>query len=368
MPSDEVVLITGGTGAIGWPLAAALAPDASAVFSLARGATPVSRPDLRAVRGDILEPDSLGMAPDVATVVRARVTRIVHAAALTRFDAPLGEVRRVNVDGTRHVLAFASSCPRLRGVCALSTIYVAGRRTGRILESELEHDSGFVNAYEQSKYEAERVLREWMPRLPIAVCRLSTVLGDSASGEVYRLAAVHHAIRFLYHSLLPMIPGAPDSPVDLIATDYAVAAVRHLSGDGFVAGGTFHVSAGADTVSERELIDLVVDAFVRYRPAWRRRAIEKPVIVDLDTFELFRRSVDAVADQTLRAPVAVLAHFAPQLSFPKRFEDAECRMALAASGIVRPPIRETLTRVVEHLIEHNWTSGEDRAAQRTHGV
>jgi nucleoside-diphosphate-sugar epimerase len=368
MSSDEVVLITGGTGAIGWPLATAVAKEASEVVLLARGSAPASRLALRLVRGDVLEPGSLGMAPDVAASVRARVTRIVHAAALTRFDAPLDAVRRVNVDGTRHVLAFASSCPRLRGICALSTIYVAGRRTGRILESELEHDCGFVNAYEQSKHEAEQLLREWMPRLPITVCRLSTVLGDSASGEVYRLAAVHHAIRFLYHSLLPMIPGAPDSPVDLIATDYAVAAVRQLSGGGFVAGGTFHLSAGADTMSECELIDLVVDAFLRYRPAWRRKAIEKPVIVDLDTFELFRRSVDAVADQALRAPVAVLSHFAPQLSFAKRFDDERCRAALAAAGIVRPPIRETLARVVEHLIEHNWVSGEHRMTAGAHGV
>jgi long-chain acyl-CoA synthetase len=149
MSSDEVVLITGGTGAIGWPLAAALAPEANAVFVLARGAAPGSRPGLTSARGDVLEPDSLGMASDVAAFVRSHVTTIIHAAALTRFDAPLDAVRRINVDGTRHVLAFASSCPRLRGICALSTIYVAGRRTGRVLESELEHDCGFVNPYEQ---------------------------------------------------------------------------------------------------------------------------------------------------------------------------------------------------------------------------
>ena len=355
--SDGLTLITGGTGAVGRPLAEALAADRLPVLVLARrpGESPVDF-----VRGDVLEAGTLGMPPEVAAVVRARVTTIVHAAALTRFDAPLEMSRRVNVEGTRHLLGFASSCPRLQRLSVLSTIYVAGRRTGTVLETELDHGCGFVNGYEQSKYEAEQLVRDWMPRLPIAVCRLSTVLGDWATGRVRQMAAIHHAVRFLYHSLLPMIPGTPDSPVDLISTDYAVAALRHLSGPGFRAGTTFHVCAGLDTVSEVELIDLAVDAFLRYRPAWRRRAIEKPMVVPLETFELFRQSVDAIADQALRTPVAVLSQFAPQLAFPKRFDDRACRSALAEAAVGRPSIHETVDRVVRYLIEHNWSAAAHR--------
>ncbi len=351
-----MIFITGSRGAIGRPLVDALI-DASAppLLLLVREASAETAQGVRVAHGDILEQQNLGMTSEDAAFVRAHATSIIHAAAMTRFDAPLELARRVNVDGTRNVLAFAASCPRLERVCALSTIYVAGRRTGLIAESDLEHTCGFVNAYEQSKFEAEQLLREWMPRLPITVCRLSTVLGDSTRGTVHRLAAIHHAIRFLYHSLLPMIPGSPDSPVDVISSDYAVAAVRHLSTNGFAAGTTFHICAGAETVSEDELIDLVIDAFLRYRPAWRRRRIEKPAIVELATFELFRQSVEMVADQGLRAPVAVLGHFAPQLAFPKRFADEACRSALASAGIVRPPIRETATKVVEYLIAHNWS-------------
>jgi nucleoside-diphosphate-sugar epimerase len=355
--------ITGGTGAIGGPLVEALTGDSSPVLLLTREPFVATRPGVKVIKGNVLEREVLGMTSHDAAFVRANATTILHAAAMTRFDAPLDVARSVNVDGTRHVLDFAASCPRLQRLCALSTIYVAGRRTGLICESDLDHACGFVNAYEQSKFEAEQLLREWMPRLPIIVCRLSTVLGDSAQGTVGRLAAIHHAIRFLYHSLLPMIPGSPGSPVDLIATDYAVAAVRHLSGAGFVAGSTFHICAGAETVSEDELIDLVIDAFLRYRPAWRRRRIDKPAIVELETFELFRQSVEAVADQGLRAPVAVLGHFAPQLAFPKRFSDEACRSALEAIGVIRPSIRQTVTKVVEYLIAHNWSGVTDRVGE-----
>jgi long-chain acyl-CoA synthetase len=356
MASDAIVLVTGGTGSIGLPLVESLVRDGAVVVVLARGPAAGAPPGVQIVRGEIQGDDTLGLDHGTCAQIRGRVSTIIHAAALTRFDAPLESARAVNVEGTRHVLAFARRCPNLQRVCALSTVYVAGKRTGRILEGELEHGRGFVNAYERSKYETEQLLRESMTRLPIAVCRLSTAVGDSRTGTVRRPAAIHHAIRFLYHSLLPMIPGSPESPVDLIATDYAVAAIRHLAGEGFVPGRTFHVCSGGDALSEAALVDLAVDAFLRYRPAWRRRAIEKPAIVELETFELFRRSVEAVADPALRAAVAVLAPFAPQLSFAKVFDDELCRQALAAADIVRPPIRETMMNVVQYLIENNWGS------------
>jgi nucleoside-diphosphate-sugar epimerase len=311
-------------------------------------------PGVRVIPADIEKTD-LGFDAFERDALCDRVTSIVHAAALTRFDAPLEAARAVNVDGTRNVLAFAERCRRLDRVTVLSTIYVAGKRTGIIRESELDHDCGFVNAYEQSKWEAEQLTREAMRRLPISVLRLSTVAGAHDTGVVGKPGAVHHAMRFLYNSLLPMMPGTEHSVVDLISTEYAIAAIRWLSGDGFAPGRTFQVCAAGDAPRQSDLFDLVIDAFMRYRPAWRRRAIAKPAIVELRTFELFRDSVDAVADPALRASVAVLAPFAPQLAYPKMFEDSACRAALDAAGISRPPIGETLDAVIRYLVETNWT-------------
>ena len=57
--------------------------------------------------------------------------------------------------------------------------------------------------------------------------------------------------------------------------------------------------------------------------------------------------------------VAVLAPFAPQLAYPKTFDDGVWRRHIGASGIVRPPIRETMDRVVGYLIEHDWARARD---------
>src|SRR5262245_8112570 len=175
------VLLTGATGSIGRPLLHALAArGVERIYALTHvdqlsAADPVVRP----VSGDVTTGADLGLKTKDADEICSVITSIVHAAADTRFAAPIEVARAVNVEGTRNVLAFASRCHRLDRIIALSTTHVAGRRTGEVFERELEHDAGFVNAYEASKYEAELELRARAGNLPVSVCRLSTVIGDS---------------------------------------------------------------------------------------------------------------------------------------------------------------------------------------------
>jgi len=289
----HTVLMTGATGAMGGPLLKTLRSSGTIgrIYVLARH----NAPELRASNAEVLRADlsTLDICP-------TDVTAILHAAADTRFSAPLDTARATNLEGTRCLLRFAKRCPHLKQLVFLSTVHVAGRRAGPVLETELDHEAGFVNAYEQSKYEAEQLLRSRMGALPIAVYRLSTILGDSRTGEVGKPGGIHQALRFFYHSLAPMIPGRPDSPVDLIALDYAVAAVAHLFCQGFVAGRTLHICGGRETLPLAELLDLTYTCFLRDRPAWRKRAIEKPAVVDLATFDLFARSVEQIGDSSLR--------------------------------------------------------------------
>jgi hypothetical protein len=194
-------------------------------------------------------------------------------------------------------------------------------------------------------------LRAASGRLPISVCRLSTVAGHSQSGAVARRTALHQAVLLMYASLAPMVPGREDSPVDLIATEYAVEAIAYLATEGFDAGRTWHISAGNDVIGAGELLDLTLECFHRYRPAWRRRAIARPAVVDLETFELFQRSVEQVGDAALRSSTAVVAHFAPQLAFPKRFDTTGCAAAIAGAAIVQPAARDTWRRAVRRLVD-----------------
>lgn len=309
--------------------------------------------NLEIVEGDISEVD-LGLDAASRQQIASSVSTIIHGAAETSFSVELNLARGINVTGTENLLRLAAACPRLRGVCHLSTVYVAGRRTGAIRENELEHDCGFVNNYEHSKYEAEEMLRSHADWLPIAVVRLSTVLGDSRDGEVTKLGALHHALRFFFHSLAPFVPGTEASMVDMVALDYAAGAVAALALPKFAAGATWHVCGGADSLTLAELLDLTLQLFYEYRPAWRKRAIEKPAIVNRETFELFVKSVEELGESTLKDSVAVFKNFAPQLSYPKLIGDEATRDVLENAGVLRPAIRDFYPKVIRFLLESNW--------------
>ena len=355
----DIILLTGATGAVGRGLVRALAKrsNVDVIYALSHQVDVEANAGVIPLRGDVRSL-TLGLSPQQYGEVRQRATLVIHAAADTRFSAPLSELRAINVEGTKNVLAFAVGCGQLRGLAALSTVHVAGKRTGKIQESSFTHDAGFVNNYEQSKYEAEIILREAMKDLPIAVIRLSTVLSDSTTGEVSKLAAIHQGLRLYYHSLAPMIPGTPDCPVDLIASDYAVSAIADLACDGFHAGQTFHLCAGKDAFTLEQLLAQTQDAFMTYRPSWRKRSIAMPAIVDLPTFELFAQSVDDVGDNLLRHSVQVIRHFAPQLTYPKLFDDASCMEALAKFNIEKPRVADFYPKAIRWLVESGWT---DRA-------
>jgi nucleoside-diphosphate-sugar epimerase len=362
----DTILLTGATGMVGQALGPLLARQlgVEAVFALVHN-TEYSSPleKMILVTGDVVAAPDLGMEEEASREVLDRTNIVIHAATDTRFSNSLDKARATNLDGTKNVLSFSSSCRRLKAFIALSTVHVAGRRTGTILEDELHHHAGFVNSYEQSKYETELLLREHMRVLPISVLRLSTVLGSSTSGEVARLGAIHHALRLYYNSLAPMIPGTPDSLVDLIDVDYAAAAIAHFALDGFRAGRTFQICGGEDVLSIADLLELTYQAFLRYRPSWRKRAIEMPAMVDLPTFELFARSVEEIGDSILMSSVTTIRHFAPQLAYPKTFVDAASKELLGKAGISKPELREFYPDVVRWLVETNW--GEHKVGTGT---
>jgi len=352
----ETVFITGAAGMMGQHLLQAICAceQVAGVLVLTHSSPPcVHHPKIEVVKGDITL-SGLGLQPGSAQRMARDITTIIHSAAETSFSAELPLARTVNVAGTENVFRFAANCRQLKAVCHLSTVYVAGKRVGTIRESDSEHDRGFVNSYEQSKYEAEQLVRLWSSNLPVSIVRLSTILGDSRSGAPTKLGGIHHALRFFFHSLAPFVPGTAESPVDLISLDYAADAVVTLALRQFTPSSTWHVCGGADSLPLGELLDLSLQLFSQYRPAWRKRAIAKPAIVQLETFERFAQSVEELDEPTLRSVVNVIKHFAPQMAYPKTINDCVTQRVLEPAGVRRPPIADFYPKVIGYLLDHNW--------------
>ena len=82
--------------------------------------------------------------------------------------------------------------PNLRRYNYVSTCYVAGKRKGEIRENELEHDAGFRNFYEETKYLAEIEVERLKSEFPVTIFRPSVVVGDSETGETAKYDGIYY--------------------------------------------------------------------------------------------------------------------------------------------------------------------------------
>ena len=375
----SVILLTGGTGALGRELVRVLDGDSGAdVFVLTRdpesgnaralvrgGVDGAGRSlrNIRVLKGDVTQ-STLGLSAADAAMLRARATRVVHCAAGTSFTLPIDQARAINVTGTRAVLDFARTCSRLEAVACASTAYVAGKRTGVILETETSAGANHVNTYEQSKHEMENVVREAMRALPVSIYRFSTIIGHSQTGVVTAFNAIHHALRLFYQGLAPMVPGDPATRIDLVPVDFAARALAHLVTRCFEPRRTYHICAGEPrSCTLDELLTETIEVFERSRPSWRKRRIVRPAVVDPDTYALFVRSVEESGNVVLQRATQAVQAFAWQLAFPKTFDTRGAESVLLGSGIEAPHVRAYYAKVVAFCVETNWgRAGSDGAA------
>jgi thioester reductase-like protein len=364
-PYDSV-LLTGATGLVGrHTLPRLLAADRELrVFVLtrdlpawrARAATrsiPAGR--VTPLEGDITEP-GLGFGRAVRRALQNRVHTIVHAAADTVFSRPLDEARSVNTAGTAHLLELAAGWPGVRRFVQVSTAFVAGRLRGHVPERDNGAGAGFVNGYEQSKYEAEALVRNGP--VPWVVVRPSAIVSDGADGHVSQFNAVHRALRLYHNGLASMMPGEASNPVDVVTADYVADSVTRLVAAPDVEGLTFHACAGAAALGLGELLDRAYAVWCE-SPEWKRRAIPRPALTDLATYQLFERTVEDTGDARLRAITRSLSHFVPQLALPKRFDTTVMDALMERPA---PAPADFWPRMIRCLVDSQWAAASRRAA------
>ena len=275
MTAGETILITGFPGFIGSRLVKQLAPDGgkflllvqpalvgqarSSIQAIARE-TQKPLEDFRLLEGDISQPD-LGLNSYDLEIARSESTLIFHLAALYDLAVPREAAVLVNVTGTRNVNAFAKSARNLLHYHYVSTCYVAGKRRGRILETELKHDAGFRNYYEKTKYLAETEVAALSGELPITIHRPSVVCGDSVSGETAKFDGVYYLIKYLLKSpgLFSILNiGNREVKLNLVPVDFVVASLAALARNARAIGKTLQL-ADPNPLSTRELFDVLAE-------------------------------------------------------------------------------------------------------------
>lgn len=294
--------------------------------------------DFQIVVGDISQP-GLALPPADAARVREQTTRVFHLAAVYDLAVERELALRVNVGGTRNVVEFARSMPHLRHFHHVSTCYVAGKREGVILETELRHDAGYRNFYEESKYLSEMEVESVKHEMPVTIHRPAVVCGDSKTGETAKYDGVYYLIHYLlsWPSVLSLINiGNHKVSLNLVPVDFVVDAMAALAFDERTIGKTLQLADPAPLTTNQ-------------------------------LFNSIARSIDG-SHSRITAPTKMvrfflmlppspritgLPHHAVPYFFVKQLYDtSQAQQLLAPHGIQCPPFESYVQTIVNYAKEH----------------
>jgi nucleoside-diphosphate-sugar epimerase len=271
MLSDETIFITGFPGFIASRLIRRLAAESArfillvqpALLQRARGEveliaseTGAARDNFQIARGDITR-DDLGLASAELETARSEATTLFHLAAIYDLAVERDPAMRVNVGGTRNVNNLAKTIRKLRRYHYISTCYVAGKRKGLILETELRHEAGFRNHYEETKYAAELEVEALKSELPVTIHRPAIVCGDSQTGETAKYDGIYYLIHYLrkWPAALTLLNiGNREVCLNLVPIDFVIEAMVALAKDERAIGATVQIADPAP-LTTRQLFD-----------------------------------------------------------------------------------------------------------------
>jgi thioester reductase-like protein len=301
---------------------------------------PHTRGRITLVAGDITVP-GLGIEyGDRARV--AAVTEVWHLAAVYDLAVPEAVARKVNVEGTAHVLEFCLSRERFTRLQYVSTCYVSGDYAGEFPEDDLDLGQGFLNHYESTKFEAEVLVRRAMRAgLPATIYRPGIVVGDSQTGETQKYDGPYMYVTYM--SRLPwvaVIPGVGDFDTvraGLVPRDYVIEAMDVLSVKKVSEGKTYALT-DPNPPTTRE----VVDTFASYL---NRRAITVPVPSGLT-----KMLIDKVPG--LESLLGLPAEALDYLSTRTTYSTTNAVTDLAGTGVECPPFTSYAERLLDYMTAH----------------
>ncbi len=261
------------------------------------------------------------------------VTTIVHSAASVSFALPLTEARATNVAGTQRMLELAEACSGLERYGHVSTAYVAGTHPGRFCEHDLDLGQRFRNSYEQSKFEAEQLVRS-QPDLPFTILRPSIVVGDRRSGWTSAFNVLYWPLRAFARGLFEAVPADESAPVDVVSVDYVADAIYELCESSGGVGECYHLTAGADASTIGEIAQLASRYF--HRPV--------PKVLPPGEFDTLPASSALEGSRV----------YFPYFAVGTVFDNLLTRARLEPLGIGASPLREYMERLLDFATRSRW--------------
>lgn len=256
------------------------------------------------ITGDITK-EGLSLDEKCRDMLTTTVTHVIHCAAETGVQKSKEELWSINVKGTQHVVDLAKQMSRLQRFTYVSTAYVAGTRSGRITEED-PLATRFYSLYEQSKAEAEKVVRK--ADLPLTVCRPGMIVGNTTTGRTRNFNTVYYVLKLMLQGRLRYLPVSALQTVNVIPVDYVAQQVVALTLKEEAQGMTFHLTAPNDQLPQ---VGELVDAVRQWAKENLHVSIPKPYCVPLPLLRSIGKRYNAGKEEKSRSILSNLTALMP---------------------------------------------------------
>jgi len=305
---------------------------------------------------------NLGLRTEARRWAAKHCTAILHnAASLTFFGQDRNRDPWLsNFTGTANILQFCRHTG-VRHLHFMSTAYVCGKRPGTILESELDHEYGFRNDYENCKFEAEKLVRSAHFLESLTVYRPATIVGDSQTGYTATYHGLYSYFQFAW--MLRQYANLQDDgrwcvPIrlnltgdecrNLVPVDWVSAVTTHLVLNPKNHGRTYHLTP-PEPVTAREIEEAMGSHFGYYGPTF----VGPDGLAEGDLNEVERRFYEYVD------------RYGPYWAKEPVFDCTETRTA--APHLPCPRIdTPCLHRLIDFAIQDRWGKRRSQRRQRSH--
>lgn len=361
--AEGAVFITGATGLLGTEVVARLlATTDRRIYTLVRADSEEEAanrlcalwwdcPTLAEAVGHQVIP-VVGDITQPLTNVPSDVTYVIHSAAETGVQKSREELWRINVEGTRRVLAMAESLPSLQRFTYVSTAYVCGTLSGRIMESA-PAATRFYSLYEQSKAEAEGIVRS--SSLPFTICRPGMIVGNSQTGRTRNFNTVYYVLKLMLQGKLPVLPVSRRQTVNVVPVDYVARLVADLTLSPSAEDCTFHLTVPHNRLPQ---VGELVEAVRAWASDQLQIRVPRPVYLPLPVLRTIGRRYNARKNAKSRSLLSNLTALMPYFFDNHQFDRSNTDLFAGQYDI---DWRSYLPQLLTFACRHNFMRLSDQS-------